>query len=333
MEIYFLGADFSVLDGPIDEINSAVWSERFFELGTFRMCMPRTLYSRVSAASYVCGSGGGEVLCGRIERITADGEGDCTVSGYLLEVLLADRIMEGGVTYGGTLTEVIRSAVSDNLRGCGVEIADELYAIDSEVQLVSSYGSMSDWLHSVLRPYGASYTVRLDFASGIPVFEIVCGVERSSASTESGSRAVFSASFGNIASVSLEENTRSVKNVVYIRGADGTVVTVDKSGGGAKREIYRNASDIMPSAFASTSYYISALERRGEEVLAACPEALSVTAECDTDALPQYRVDYALGDVCDVADDSLGVSVALRLTEVDTVYENGKKAVYPTFGG
>lgn len=60
------------------------------------------------------------------------------------------------------------------------------------------------------------------------------------------------------------------------------------------------------------------------------PDKISV--ECDADALPRYGSDYALGDLCDVYDEELGLSFEMRITSVDTVWENGRKTVFPSFG-
>ena len=123
-----------------------------------------------------------------------------------------------------------------------------------------------------------------------------------------------------------------MKNAAYVEGADGTVVLTDHSGGSDRRELYRKAADIAPGNYGSTEEYTLALRRRGEELLASRTPATSVSAECDANALPVYGEDYRIGDICDVADDGLGLSYSLRLTAVDTVWEDGAKTVYPVFG-
>ncbi len=333
MEIFFLNESFEVIDGPVDGFTSVVWSERYYEVGSFVLKFPRSLYSRAENAVYVSGKAeDGGVLCGRVEYLAASADCECEMGGHLLEALLSDRVSEGGIVYSGTLTQALRDAVAHDLRGLDIEIAEDMHEIGAQVSLMSRWGNLADWLYTVLRPHGASFTVKLEASGGKPVFRLVCGVDRSENAADGVGRAVFSSSFGNITSLEHMKNTRGSKNVVFVKGSDGTVVTVDKSGGGYRREIYKSAADIVSGSFESDSEYIAALTMRGEEVLAEHPEALSVAAECDADALPRYCVDYALGDICDVADSTLGVSFGLRLTAVDTVYENGKRTVYPNFG-
>lgn len=328
MELYFLNEDFSLLDGPIESFTSVVWYERFFEAGTFTMYFPRSMLSRVMQAKYVCTSAAeGELKCGRVEYISADDQGECQMGGHLLENLLSDKLITGNGVYSGTVTEAVISAVTSCLGETGITVG-ECAQIAQTVNLPYNWSTLSEWIYSVLKPYGASYTVTLDKKTGLPVFRIVKGVDR----TADGSRVVFSASFGNIAEITMDIDRGTAKNFAYIRGKDETVVTVDKSSGGLKREIFVNADDIAPGKFATNDEYIDALKNRGEEKLLKCPEGFSVSAECVPGTLPQYGKDYFMGDICDVADEELGISYGLRLTAVDTVWENGVSSVFPLFG-
>lgn len=328
MELYFLKEDFSLLDGPIDSCTSVVWYERYFETGTFVLHFPRGIVRRVMNAAYVCTSGDdGEIKCGRVEYLSTEEGSDCRMGGRILECILGDKIMEGSGVYSGTVTEAVTLAVAACL-GDGDITVGECAEIPEEADLPYSWNNLSDWVYSALKPYGASYTVKLDKDSGLPVFRIVKGEDR----TVSGDAAVFSTSFGNISSISVDIDTSTAKNLAYVQGKDGTVVTVDKSEGGTKREIFVSAADISPSSFTTTAAYTRALEKRGEEKLSAYPKGFSISAECASDTLPRYGKDFFMGDVCDVVDDELGVSFDMRLTAVDTVWENGVCSVYPVFG-
>jgi len=341
MDLYFLDARFEPVTGAADVCSSIVWSERYFENGSFTLHFPKELLTSVYDAVYVrTGIENGRVKCGRIAYVITDDEeesGSCELGGYLLESLFDDRVLSGKGCYNGTLTEAVCRAVSANLRDCGV-VLGESAVIGDTVSLTYEWDTLSDWLYSVLRPFGASYRIELDPEKNVPVFRIVQGIDRSSGVGETVSenyntwQAVFSTSFGNIASIRFERDTSGMKNVVYAEGADGTVVTVDKSGGKAKREMHKAASDVNPADFSSTSAYKSALRMRGEEILAKYSEVYHIAAETDTGVSPVYGVDYVLGDICDVADDALGLSFGMRLTAVDDVTENGTRTLYPSFG-
>ena len=252
MELYFLGEDFSVIEGPIDEFTSIVWSERYNERGTFTLHFPRFLIGRVTGASYVRSSpseNGGRIFCGRIEYLTTVDSGDCEMGGHLLECLLDDRLMIGVGSYSGTVSEVALAAVSDNIRNDGsvsIEISENNAQIGERVTVGYSWDSLSDWLYSLLTPYGASYRIELDPDTMKPLFSIVSGRDLTSEAVTNDQPAIFSSSFGNIISLEMEKNSEGKKNIVYIEGSDGTVVTLDRSGGEHKRETCKKVSDISP---------------------------------------------------------------------------------------
>lgn len=341
MDLYFLDEQFAPITGAMDVFSSIVWSERYFENGSFTLYFPKELLPAVYDAVYVrTGIENGRIKCGRIVYVLTDdeeGSGECELGGYLLESLFDDRVIAGKGCYAGTLTDAVHAAVADNLRDCGVTIGDS-EIIEDAVSLTYEWDTLSEWLYSVLRPFGASYRIELDPEKNVPVFRIVRGMDRSSGVGNTVSenyntwQAVFSTSFGNIASIRFERDAAGLKNVVYVEGADGTVVTVDRSGDLPKREMYKQVSDVKPADFADIAAYTSALQMRGAEILANYPESVYVAAETDEGVSPQYGVDYALGDICDVADDALGLAFGMRLTAVDDVTENGTRTLYPSFG-
>ena len=341
MDLYFLDGRFEPVTGAVDVCSSIVWSERYFENGSFTLHFPRELLPSVYDAVYVrTGIENGRIKCGRIAYMMTDDEeesGSCELGGTLLESLFDDRLLAGKGCYTGTLTEAVCAAVADNLRNCGVILGDSA-VIDDAVSLTYEWDTLSDWLYSVLRPFGASYRIELDPDRNVPVFRIVRGLDRSSGIGDTVTenfntwQAVFSTSFGNIASIRFERDTSGKKNVVYVEGSDGTVVTVDGSGGGEKREMHKAVSDVKPADFADSASYEAALRMRGAEILANYSEVYHIAAETDTGVSPVYGVDYALGDICDVADNALGLSFGMRLTAVDDVTENGTRMFYPSFG-
>ena len=331
MELYFLDESFAVIDGPIDDALYAEWDERFFEVGTFVIRLPRDTFSRACRAVYVeAVSESGVRYGGRVEYLSSGEDGECEMRGRLFESLISDVVLHGGGLYTGTLSDVLREVLEENLAHTPVQLDEDFCRIEDEVTLAPAWQNLAEWLHSTLRPYGASFSVKL--RGGVPTLRIEVGRDLTTDGGSGYSRAVFSTSFGNIGGVEYERDARDMRNCAYICGSDGYVATVDCSGGGARREIYKNAADVVRSRFESEDEYVAALVRRGMEVLARCTEDVHVSAECDGGAGLEYGVDYALGDVCDVADAQLALSFALRVTGAVTVYENGSATIRPTFG-
>ncbi|MGN1408717.1 MAG: hypothetical protein ACI4XJ_00930 [Eubacteriales bacterium] len=340
MELYFLKSDFSLLEGPIDTFTSAVWSEKYYEVGSFAIHLPRSFAGLCQSASYIRTEydRSGRCRCGRITYVTTDvtagSPNDCEVGGCMLEGLLGDRVMYGkGSAVGGV--SAVLSAVGDNLRALPVEVdlGGSADFADS-VSLTWDWDRMSDWLYGVLRPYGASFSVTLGKDDTIPVLRIIKGRDLSGGDESGEQRAVFSSSYGNIFSIEFEKDDGKLCNLAYVEGYDGAIVEVDKSSGSTAgvREIYKKAADVNPSKYDDEEKYRAALRQRGEEALAKYPSVLSVSAQSSPAASPVFGLDYALGDICGVSDAELGLCTSLRLTAVDTVSESGEVTVYPYFG-
>ena len=330
--IYFLDSSFDVCGGPSDMFTSVVWSRRFFECGTFTLHAPAEMLPLAESAVYVRSEpmSDGKIRCGRIEHIESGG-GECVISGKMLESLFADRLLQGNGKFSGTVSDAVWAAVS-SVYGESVERSADSAQISSAVNLYYSWTDLGSWLYRSLKPYGASFTFEFETGGDKPRFCIVKGTDRSSKSTADADKAVFSASLGNISSVEIKRDVVFAKNKAYVCGGDGTLVTLDKSGGGGVREIYKKYDDMILEDFDSAALYTAALGEKAEELLAEHPEAVSVSAECEANAEPLIGRDCFLGDLCDVTDEKSGLSFGLRLTGADEVFENGKASVYPFFG-
>lgn len=337
MEIYFLDADFAVCGGPYDEMRSVCFAEKYFSCGTFTIHMPRGLFQAAHSAVYVrTGFSGAGAKCGRIEYVSADEDGGVEIGGIMLEGILGDRVLYGKGCVSGTVTEAVISAVSDNLRGCGVTVG-ECAEISDEITLTYDWDNLSDWLYSVLRPFGASYRITLDGTENRPVFRIVRGTDRSTpdgGSSYNPWQAVFSTSFGNILSAAYSRNTLEMKNVAYVEGTDGTLVKAEDTSYDRKnpREMHKRVTDVNPDDFDTEEKYRAALLSRGAEILAKHRAAVTFEAAADPAVDPKYGRDYMLGDICDVVDAGLGLSFGVRLVAVDEVWESGGMMLYPYFG-
>ncbi|MBR5366850.1 MAG: hypothetical protein IK132_11465 [Clostridia bacterium] len=334
-ELFFLDEHFEPVEGPVEEYGSAVWSERYFEPGTFTLHVPRSLVRAAAGARYVrSAEDDGGILCGRIEYLTAEEDGEAEIGGRLLGALLEDRVIAEIPAGSGDAAGTVLSVAEANLRGLGITVdRANSVSIGEAASPAGLFDNLGAWCYDALKPFGAAPQIKLREGQGgilVPVLRVVRGLDRSAEG--SAARAVFSKSFGNILSVSLERDSGRMKNAVYVEGRDGTVVLADKSGGSGRRETYKKAADIAPADYMDDAAYRAALMRRGEEILAGRAATLCVSAETDAGALPVYGRDYALGDVCDVADEELGVSFAVRLTGVDTVWEGGGRMRIPFFG-
>ena len=92
MELYFLNMNYKVIAGPIDEFTSAVWKEKYYEVGNYTIHLPKKFSQVARSAEYIRTdfNSSGECKCGRVDtvKISTGDDGECEVRGVLLEGLL-----------------------------------------------------------------------------------------------------------------------------------------------------------------------------------------------------------------------------------------------------
>lgn len=308
-----LDSSFAPSSLPFDDFTSLVWEERFFETGTFTVhtfASPERM-RELSSAVYVTDGG----RFGRIDYIRAE-NGECEFGGHMTEALLDDRLLNG--EFSGNVTSAVCEAVGANLRGLDIAVAEDQPELEGSITVSSDHMKLGKRIHEILRPYGASFTVRLE-ENGL-VFRIVKGRETG---------VVFNSSSGSLSSVSLKTDRSSFCNVVTVEGADGTTAVTDLSGGGEKREMYVKAPDITPASFQTNEEYTAALGVRGREICAEHSGVFDAETQLTPGTVPAYGTDCRPGDICEVSYESLGLSFRCRITGADIVTENGVTLVYP----
>lgn len=335
MELYFLDRSFGVTCGPTEEFTSAVWSEKYYETGSFTVHMPKKFFGTAIDAEYLRTGFGddGECLCGRIDnvRLTSSDGGECEISGVMLEGLLGGRVMYGTGEGSGKLGESVLDAVRSNLRSLPITLDDagstssSDVSLDDECVISWKWDNMAQWLHDVLRPYGASYRVRLKKGAEKPVMTLVRGTNVTDATL------AYSTSLGNVISLEYEKAYGHIRNYAYVEGGDGTVAVVNKYSVD-RRELYKSASELTAEKYTDDDEYRRALRQKGEEALAKYPVSVTLTVSATPGMPPYYGSDCRLGDICTVYDDELGIKLSMRMTSADVVCEGGAEGVYATFG-
>lgn len=212
---------------------------------------------------------------------------------------------------------------------------------------------LGEWLYETLGAHGASYRI-VPGENGDLVFSVFRGLDRTQAQEEN-SFAVFSASLSSSGDFDLLSDTADARNFAFIAGEgvgdDRTVVTLDLRADPDEplRELYVDARDLRSDDGTGEALteeeYRELLLARGRQrlsehtpVLRIDGGAASYTVEADaltaeTVTSPPWGeelapigaaygssmlcgVHYALGDLCDVASEPLGLLRPERVTEV-----------------
>ena len=323
MELYFLDENFNNA-AIVDSVTEITWDRRFYEPSEFKMtAIYGTFPSAVFKCSYVYFHDIDE--CGRIENLSCDGE-SVTISGRGLESILEDRVIEGDKFYVGAFETALRRAVTENAlgeRAISHLVLGDSSGFDDLYYLTASWDNLSAWLYSTLRPLERTYKLTLDPSMPQIVFKLYGGRDRTVLNGNLPP-VIFSEDFGNIREIRFSHSDENFKNTAYVRGSDGTVVNVDRSGGGEVREMFVSAGDITPHYCETRSAYLMALRQRGEEKLAD-------REQCRMFSLAGEAEDVIPGDLCEVRIEGREPE-KLRVTGVICTYRNGLRFTSPYFG-
>lgn len=197
-------------------------------------------------------------------------------------------------------------------QGLGATITDQ-----------TRYASLVAEVSRILSPEDLSFNIDLDIANHQFVFKVLEGKNRTSIQSVN-SRILFGLKYGNISEYRKVTDSSGEKNVIYVGGngdgPDQSVVKVDASGSGRKKEAYFNAKGADNTELAE----------RGEQAIAEKSKANTYEFE-SLNRQFTYGVDYDLGDYVTVVIDKDTYS-HLQIRQITESYEKGKIRVIPEFG-
>lgn len=339
MEIRFYDRDLN-FQGVMENQTSLIWIRKYNAPGTFELHTPVTsdnlkLTKRTNLIWIKGASSAGVIEDSWPQEDRAQGTSEITVSGRFLSSYMDRRLIKGTVYFDGLVEVAMRQLLSGVVEIPLVQLGD-LQGIESTISFQATYKNLLTYEEKLAKSAGAGFRFRPDFENKVIYFEVFEGVDRSISQT-ANSRVIFSENYGNLNGVSYRENDQLYKNLAYVggegEGSERIYVTVgDESATGLDlREVFVDAKDIS-SEDLTEEEYLAALTTRGQEKLN--EDIISTSLDCETEANAnfQYKVDYDLGDIVTVRKKDWGLSVDLRITEIQETYERGGMTVTPTFG-
>lgn len=328
MELIFLDENFEPVSAPIDKYYSLEWNEKYYGSGDFTLHLSPEYIPTVLAAAYIYNNDADEaMLIERIEAHDADSK-TLEIGGMSLDGMFKWRVMDGAETYSGRVEDVARQAVQKYaMTGDRAFPLLKLGKAGNTTETISTGSKVGatlyDWLHDMLKPFEMSWRLHFDYETNELLFEVYKGLDRTQEQDEN-TWAIFSTSFENLTSFTYQRNSVDYKNYAIVTKRDSdTIVTVDKTNGGVRREMY-----IETDEDASTAQ----MQQAGEEALAEYPLVETIDGEVQPGANLVYGRDYSLGDLCNLEAPELGISASARLTQMTTVVENGITRRVPAFG-
>ena len=337
MELRFYNEDLN-FTGLMENQKSLIWTRRFYEPGQMRLYAPLTEENlRLTAKGnivWIRGRVEAAVIEDRTIKDTPE-ESQIEVTGRFLSSYMDRRLIRPSVSFSGKTEIAMRKLLTDAYPLPKV-VLGTLNGFDDTVSFQATYKNLLDYETKLSKTSNIGYRFRPDFNAKVIYFETYKGYDRT-INQSANNRVIFSERYDNLREIEYRENDQLKKTTVYIggsgTGSERTIVTIGEEETGLdRRELFVDARDLTQADGMTLDEYKEKLRQRGLEKLAEHQETQSISCVTDANGNFAYKVNYDLGDIVTVKKQSWGISVNLRITEIEEVYENGSMEVHPVFG-
>ena len=322
--------------GVIENQTSLIWVRKFFEPGTFELHAPVTddNLALLQPGNIVSKRGSSEA--GVIEDLQKEEnniKNQITAKGRFISSYMDRRLIKATTTFSG-LVEVAMRQLLSSATAIPLVTLGTLNGFTPTVDFQATYKNLLSYEEKLSKASNLGFRFRPDFDNKQILFEVYEGKDRT-ISQGVNNRVIFSEEYNNLDHATYKYNDQTYRTVAYVGGeGEGSARTIVKVGDGSGlglREIFVDAKDVQSTGL-TTAEYQAALTQRGLDALAT--NKVSETFECDTGADVNfvYRTNYDLGDIVTVKKKAWGITVDLRITELQETYEYGIMTVTPTLG-
>lgn len=336
MEVRFYNSDMDFL-GVMENQTSLTWTRKFYEPGKARLFAPLTkenlALTQLGNLIWMRGCSEAAVIEDRIIEESAT-RSQIEVTGRFISSYMDRRLIRPKVTFSGKVEVGMRKLLSDAVAIPRVELGT-LNDFSETVSFQATYKNLLAYETKLSMCSNIGFRFRPDFNEKAIYFETYKGVDRSK-SQGVNHRVVFSESYDNLNEMSFRENEQAFKNVVYVGGTGANderiYVSFGDETGLARRELFVDARDITWEEGMTESQYEEKLIQRGHEKLTGYQKINTINCLTNANANFVYKTDYDLGDIVTVHKKNWGITVDLRITEIEEIYERGVMRVSPVFG-
>lgn len=326
MDIYLLDRDFEIV-AIVDDYTSLIWRRKYYECGEFELHCSHMLFETIATkARYVYRPDRREV--GIIENYALEYP-TAYAKGRFLERVLYNRVIYPAQkikndTHGYAalllVSGIMQDALSYDLDGG---------SIGAELSTQVTGDNLMEYTYSLLKQAEASFYMTCDLSTKNITFGVWQGADKRET-------AIFSQEWDNLKSLTYEYSDKDYRNYAIVAGQgegnDRISVTVDKTDGGTRRELYIDARDLQQDEDESLNDYKARLVQRGIDKLSEYTIVEKCETEVDVESSLKYMTDFDLGDICTITENEHGISCEKRITECEEVYENGAFSLSVTFG-
>lgn len=357
--------------GTVDELESLVWTTKYFDVGTFGLLAPITdNNSRLLMEGNIIVKHDGrqeiKTADGGIWRraaqityvhITKDENGleQLEAQGFMLNKWLSKRCIAPQIVATATNQSLINTMVTKNcgsgagtkrcfpqftmlgqetIEGNAVDYANEVYAdLGQEVKARAQAGKLG-------------YDILINERAKQYGFYLYKGKDLTAKNSGGNTPCIFSRDFDNVNEQEYTASIENCKNFAYVQGAaddNGSqpVTTVDgeDATGLELEEVFCDATDIArryqsgeTEVTIPMETYIQMLDTRGATELESYGKSINFVSTINTNSNLKFKEDFDLGDRITCKEVKWGIQIDARITEVTETYQKGGETIEATFG-
>lgn len=351
MELYVFDRELNFV-GLLDNFFSLRWVRRYHRAGEFELHCPlnaHTLELLQSQRENIIWKQG-DVEAGYIKyrQLGQDDQGQETlvVKGEFLTGYLGRRIIWGQEILNTTAEIAMRALVerhainpADPARVMPLLELGELQNFDEAVDYQTSYKNLLEEIEKISNLSGLGYRVAVDLPAKKLLFQVYKGRDLTAGQT-ANPPAIFSNEFENVLDQQYVDSLHNYRNVALVAGAgegvDRKLVTVGQSTGLDRFELFVDARDLREEDEEGNPIqeadYLEMLKSRGQSKLTECADLQTFESRINVRSNLRYKEDFDLGDIVTCTSKKWGVTIDVRITEVEEIYEQNGFSLNVTFG-
>lgn len=299
----------------IDEFTSLRWRRKYYDVGEFELHItnnPTNLYEVTTEDDFIAVWFKGSVDRGIVESVTITRD-EIVLSGRfetkdfektVVQKLIANASAPAVMSqaYGGSVSN--QSSVTQN------------------INVQWRWNTLLDVETSIARAYN------IGFYKNDNVLYLYDGTDRS-IDQSTNTQIVFMDDDLNEPIWTLDN--QNYYDFAYVAGEGEGDNRIFVTVGSGPNQLYVDARNLSQDD-QTLSEYQEQLTQRGIEALAEKVKVDTFEASISTESRYKYGKDYFLGDIVTVQMSSWNQTQNFRITEVEEIWEQGTKTVYPTFG-
>jgi len=345
--------------GVIENIESLIWTRKYWECGEFKLLVPfNEVHNRLLKENNIILKHGDEEAAEiKYAGISKNLEGYevIEVQGKFLSYWINKRVIATPiVNAAATAQQLIRRMVNENCITTAaarvipnLSLANDAAIGGSNLTYNSEpYANVYESVVELAQGSKIGFRMITDRATGLHTFSVYKGQDYTDGNSAGNPPCIFAQEYDNVLEQEFSTSTENFRNVAYVTGEirdDDTCELVVINGGSSgleRNELYVSASDIKQTytdendqeITLTNAQYRKALTDRGNDKLGQHAISQAFSSEINVGANLVYRQDFDIGDRVTCVNKTWNVRIDARITEVSEIYELKGEALEITFG-